>query len=218
MFDTSKVRDFAAGLSNEVLTREISEAQLILERFDPKRIQRCKDERLQEKLQRVGGVGAAVLLVAATLGVGLLVAGAAGAAGAGALAARATAALTSGPLESSCKFASEQIQSLTDADYLASYLLLESRLQVLVSERDRRKRKADGQAEGESFWSRLKLKAMALVEESSKGNSRDHAIERRPVPPKPQPQPPTPRQLGNWRCGHPKGPGETRCWTCVLSK
>lgn len=177
MFELSKVRAFAESLSDEDLARECHEAQALLGRFDVHRIKRCKEQRMEERIQKAGGVGGAALIVAAIVGIGVVTAGAFPAiAGAGLLAAKAARGLTSDALDAACKLANQQIQSMPDADYLATYLILESRLSVLQRERDRRRRKA----QGSSFWGDIKCKAQRLLSDSGSGKHDSHSVSKQP--------------------------------------
>lgn len=202
MFELSKVRAFAESLSDEGLARECTEAQALLDSFDAQRIRHCKGQRLEERIQRAGGFGGAALIVAAIVGIGVVTAGALPAiAGAGVLAAKAARGLTSEALEAACKQAGKTIQSMPDAEYLGTFLMLESRLAVLKQERDRRKRKV----QGSSFWGDIKLKAQQLLDESG-GR------------PRPSTQQSIRREYRSGErcpsCGDVYGPGTTRCWSC----
>jgi hypothetical protein len=202
MFEVSKVRAFAESLSDEDLARECCEAQTLLDSFDSQRIRRCKQQRLEERIQRAGGFGGAALIVAAIVGIGVVTAGALPAiAGAGVLAAKAARGLTSEALDAACKQAGKTIQSMPDAEYLGTFLILESRLAVLKQERDRRQRKV----QGSSFWSDIKRKAQQLIHESG---ARPH----------PSTQHSVRREFSSGErcpnCGDVYGPGTTRCWSC----
>lgn len=207
MFDTTKIREFAESLSDEDLARECSEARELLRGFDRSRIKRCKDDRMQERLQNIGGISAMVLLVAATAGVGLIVGGAFGAGGL--LAARATAAMTSGAMKSADELADARIQSLPDADYLAAFLILESRASVFLHEQSKRQRKV----EGGSFWDDIKSKAKALLSDAPRSNPAER--------PGAAATPPSPRPIGRplppqncWKCSAGITGMIRRCATC----
>lgn len=198
MFETSQLRAFAESLSDADLAHQCREAQTLLNTFDAARIRRCRGERLQEWLQRTGSIGKAAAIVAAIAGVGFIAAAAAPAvAGAALLATRAARGLTSEALDNAVKQARLAVQ--TDADYLATYLVLESRLRVLAAEAGRRKQRLAGM----SAWNSLKAKARNILSNS---------------PPLDQSAPaPRPSAMGGKPCtccGQSLNSGTTRCWVC----